>query len=59
LQRLLEPPGYDAATLAEKTGKSESLIYYRLALLHLIPDVAEAPLVRNLSSNQEGSQTCL
>ncbi len=41
-QRLLEMPGYDAATLAEKTGKSESLIYSRLALLHLIPDVAEA-----------------
>jgi ParB family chromosome partitioning protein len=38
-QRLLELPGYDAATLAEKTGKSESLIYFRLALLHLIPDV--------------------
>jgi hypothetical protein len=34
--------GYDAATLAEKTGKSESLIYSRLALLHLIPEVAEA-----------------
>lgn len=41
-QRLLEMAGYDAATLAEKTGKSESLIYSRLALLHLIPDVAEA-----------------
>jgi ParB family transcriptional regulator, chromosome partitioning protein len=35
-QRLLELPGYDAGTLAE------SLIYSRLALLHLIPDVAEA-----------------
>jgi ParB family chromosome partitioning protein len=41
-QRLLDLPGYDAATLAEKTGKSESLIYSRLALLHLIPEVAEA-----------------
>jgi ParB/RepB/Spo0J family partition protein len=41
-QRLLELPGYDAITLAEKTGKSESLIYSRLALLQLIPDVAEA-----------------
>jgi ParB family chromosome partitioning protein len=41
-QRLLDLPGYDATTLAEKTGKSESLIYSRLALLHLIPDVAEA-----------------
>ena len=26
----------------ERTGKSESLIYSRLALLHLIPEVAEA-----------------
>src|SRR5258708_33476012 len=34
-QRLLELPGYDATTLTEKTGKSESLIYSRLALLHL------------------------
>jgi ParB family transcriptional regulator, chromosome partitioning protein len=41
-QRLLEPPCYDAATLAEKTRKSESLIYSRRALLHLIPEVAEA-----------------
>jgi ParB family transcriptional regulator, chromosome partitioning protein len=28
--------------LAEKTGKSESLVYARLALLQLIPEVAEA-----------------
>jgi ParB family transcriptional regulator, chromosome partitioning protein len=41
-QRLLDLPGYDVATLAEKTGKSDSLIYTRLALLQLIPDVAEA-----------------
>jgi ParB family chromosome partitioning protein len=41
-QQLLELPGYDAATLAEKTGKSESLIYSRLALLHLIPELADA-----------------
>jgi ParB family chromosome partitioning protein len=41
-QRLLDLPGYDAITLAEKTGKSESLIYSRLALLHLISEVAEA-----------------
>ena len=41
-QRLLDMPGYDVTTLAEKTGKSESLIYSRLALLQLIPDVAEA-----------------
>ncbi|UWZ85142.1 ParB/RepB/Spo0J family partition protein [Occallatibacter riparius] len=41
-QRLLELPGYDVAALAEKTGKSESLVYARLALLQLIPAVAEA-----------------
>jgi ParB family chromosome partitioning protein len=41
-QRLLELPGYDVAALAEKTGKSESLVYTRLALLQLIPEVAEA-----------------
>jgi ParB family transcriptional regulator, chromosome partitioning protein len=41
-QRLLELPGYDVAALAEKTGKSESRVYARLALLQLIPEVAEA-----------------
>ena len=41
-QRLLDLPGYDVASLAEKTGKSESLVYARLALLQLIPEVAEA-----------------
>jgi ParB family chromosome partitioning protein len=41
-QRLLDLPGYDVAALAEKTGKSESLIYARLALLQLIPEVAES-----------------
>ena len=41
-QRLLDLPGYDVAALAEKTGKSESLVYTRLALLQLIPEVAEA-----------------
>jgi ParB family transcriptional regulator, chromosome partitioning protein len=41
-QRLLDLPNYDVATLAEKTGKSDSLIYARLALLQLIPEVAEA-----------------
>ena len=39
---MLDLPGYDVATLAEKTGKSDSLIYARLALLQLIPEVAEA-----------------
>jgi ParB family chromosome partitioning protein len=41
-QRLLDLPGYDVASLAEKTGKSESLVYARLALLQLITEVAEA-----------------
>jgi hypothetical protein len=41
-QPLLELPGYDVTTLAEKSGRSESLIYSCFALLHLIPDVAEA-----------------
>ncbi len=41
-QRLLDMPGYDVATLAEKTGKNASHIYARLSLLQLIPTVAEA-----------------
>jgi ParB-like chromosome segregation protein Spo0J len=41
-QRLLDIPGYDVATLVEKSGKSASHIYARLALLQLIPEVADA-----------------
>ncbi len=41
-QRLLNMPGYDVATLVEKSGKSTSHIYARLSLLQLIPEVAEA-----------------
>jgi ParB family chromosome partitioning protein len=41
-QRLLDMPGYDVATLVEKTGKSASHVYARLSLLQLIPKVAEA-----------------
>jgi ParB family chromosome partitioning protein len=41
-QCLLDLPGYDVATLVEKSGKSPSHIYARLALLQLIPEVAEA-----------------
>jgi ParB family chromosome partitioning protein len=41
-QRLLDIPGYDVATLIEKSGKSTSHIYARLSLLQLIPEVAEA-----------------
>ena len=41
-QRLLEMPGYDVATLVEKSGKSAAHVYARLSLLQLIPSVAEA-----------------
>ena len=41
-QRLLDIPGYDVATLVEKSGKSASHVYARLSLLQLIPAVAEA-----------------
>jgi ParB family chromosome partitioning protein len=41
-QRLLDIPGYDVATLVEKSGKSASHVYARLSLLQLIPPVAEA-----------------
>jgi ParB family transcriptional regulator, chromosome partitioning protein len=41
-RRLLDIPGYDVATLVEKSGKSASHIYARLSLLQLIPEVAEA-----------------
>ena len=41
-QHLLDMPGYDVAALVEKSGKSASHIYARLALLQLIPSIAEA-----------------
>ena len=41
-QRLLDMPGYDVATLVDKSGKSASHVYARLSLLQLIPSVAEA-----------------
>ncbi len=41
-QRLLDMPGYDVATLVEKSGKSASHVYARLSLLQLIPSIAEA-----------------
>ena len=41
-ERLLAMPGYDVATLAEKSGKSASHVYARLSLLQLIPSIAEA-----------------
>ena len=41
-ERLLAMPGYDVATLVEKSGKSASHVYARLSLLQLIPSIAEA-----------------
>ena len=41
-ERLLDMPGYDVATLVEKSGKSPAHVYARLSLLQLIPSVAEA-----------------
>jgi len=41
-QRLLDMPGYDVATLVEKSGKSPAHVYTRLSLLQLIPSIAEA-----------------
>ena len=41
-QRLLDMPGYDVATLVDKSGKSAAHVYARLSLLQLIPAVAEA-----------------
>ena len=41
-QRLLDMPGYDVATLVDKSGKSPAHVYARLSLLQLIPTIAEA-----------------
>ncbi len=41
-QRLLDMPGYDVATLVEKSGKSPAHVYARLSLLQLVPMIAEA-----------------
>jgi hypothetical protein len=35
-------PGYDVATLVEKSGKSPAHVYARLSLLQLVPTIAEA-----------------
>ena len=44
-------PGYDVATLVEKSGKSASHIYARLSLLQLIPEVAEAFLEERITAS--------
>jgi ParB family chromosome partitioning protein len=41
-QRLLDMPGYDVATLVEKSGKSAAHVYSRLSLLQLVPSIAQA-----------------
>jgi ParB family chromosome partitioning protein len=38
----MDMPGYDVATLVEKSGKSPAHVYARLSLLQLIPTIAEA-----------------
>ena len=35
-------PGYDVATLVEKSGKSPAHVYARLSLLQLVPTIADA-----------------
>jgi ParB family chromosome partitioning protein len=49
---LLDIPGYDVATLVEKSGKSASHIYARLSLLQLIPEVADAFTQDRITASQ-------
>ncbi len=50
-QQLLDIPGYDVATLVDKSGKSASHIYSRLSLLQLIPEVAEAFIQERITAS--------
>jgi ParB family chromosome partitioning protein len=50
-QRLLEMPGYDVATLVEKSGKSAAHVYARLSLLQLVPTIAEAFLAERITAS--------
>jgi ParB family transcriptional regulator, chromosome partitioning protein len=50
-QQLLDIPGYDVATLVDKSGKSASHIYGRLSLLQLIPEVAEAFIQERITAS--------
>ena len=50
-QRLLEMPGYDVATLVEKSGKSAAHVYARLSLLQLVPSIAEAFLAERITAS--------
>ena len=50
-QRLLDMPGYDVATLVEKSGKSAAHVYARLSLLQLVPSIAEAFLAERITAS--------
>ena len=50
-KRLLDMPGYDVATLVEKSGKSAAHVYARLSLLQLIPKIAEAFLAECITAS--------
>ena len=50
-QRLLDMPGYDVATLVEKSGKSAAHVYARLSLLQLVPTIAEAFLAERITAS--------
>ncbi len=50
-QRLLDMPGYDVATLVEKSGKSAAHVYARLSLLQLVPCIAEAFLAERITAS--------
>ena len=50
-QRLLDMPGYDVATLVEKSGKSSAHVYSRLSLLQLVPSIAEAFLADRITAS--------
>ena len=50
-QRLLDMPGYDVATLVDKSGKSAAHVYARLSILQLVPAVAEAFLAERITTS--------
>ena len=50
-QRLLDMPGYDVATLVEKSGKSAAHVYARLSLLQLVATIAEAFLAERITAS--------
>ena len=50
-QRLLDMPGYDVATLVEKSGKSPAHVYARLSLLQLVSSIAEAFIAERITAS--------